>query len=123
MQTEPLEEQIIDDLGEQRRENDIVQDICEQTGLPWKSAEELVSEVKADHRDLINQRRRMPVVILGVTFVGAGILLAVLMIVGALNGVNIQLRQIPIPYSGNFVFALFGIFLTTGGYLGLKKAW
>ena len=123
MQTEPLEEQIIDDLGEERRENDIVQDICEQTGLPWESAEELVSEVKADHRDLIHQHRRMPVLLLGVTFVGAGILLAVVMVVGAIKGYSIELSQIPIPYSGNLIFALFGIFLATGGYLGLKKAW
>lgn len=123
MEIDPTEMKVVRQLGEKRRQNDIIQDICTETGLSWNDATAFVEQVKADHQTEINQRYKSLVVILGITFIGAGLILTVIMIMCALNGINIQLRQIPIPYSGNVVFALFGIFLTTGGYLGLKNAW
>lgn len=123
MEIDPTEMKVVRQLGEKRRENDIIQDICTETGLSWDDATAFVEQVKADHQTEINRRHKTIVVTLGFTFVGAGVILTLIMIMCALTGVNIELKQIPIPYSGNLVFALFGIFLTSGGYLGLRDAW
>lgn len=123
MESDPTETKIVRQLGEKRRQNDIIQDICVETGLSWQDSTAYVEQVKADHQTEITRLQKRPVIILGIVFVGFGIFVVLTMILCTANGYNIQLRQLPFPYSGNLVCALFGVFLTAGGYLGLRDAW
>lgn len=52
-----LEKEIVRQLGDGRRPDDVVPLVCTRTGLKWDAAREEVLRVRARHRESISRRR------------------------------------------------------------------
>src|SRR5687767_3302134 len=118
---------IIKELSKQRRRKDIIQKICERSGLHWREAERLTTLLEARHRRIItNTKHRTPSLLflsIGTLLLGIGLL-----------GFNVQLvlaffqkdvlGQVLSLQSNSYqaIGLITGLGMTIGGLIGLWKA-
>ncbi len=119
---EQLVKRIVKDLGKQRSRNEIIREVCEQSGLNWPEAEQLVQQVAQEHGRTI-ARRQSPLMILlsvGTLLIGVFLLLQSLeFFMAFFQGETVQqilsLRGAYLRIIGG----LTGIGMLVGGILGV----
>ena len=116
---------IIKELSKQRNRTDIVQRVCQQGGLNWKQAQQLVILIEAKHnRSIVVQQAPLLLFLsIGILILGIGLL-----------GFNLQilleffqkdvLGQVTSVQSGSYrvMGLLTGLGMTIGGLIGLWKS-
>lgn len=73
---EQLTQKVVAQLSKQRSRNEIIRMVCEESGVNWSEAEQLVKEVEAQHAHAI-ARRQSPLMIflsIGSLLIGAAML-------------------------------------------------
>lgn len=70
-----LEKFIVDALSKDKKFNDVVMAVCEQTGVDWASAQRLVGRVQAKNRKKLTSRRNVYLVPFAIILILAGIAL------------------------------------------------
>lgn len=73
MQKEEITQYIVNALGRHHSRSDIVQHLCEQTGMPWSEAEKLVRQVEISHSAEIDVRQSPLIIGLGIMAIIGGI--------------------------------------------------
>jgi hypothetical protein len=110
MDQEQATEFVIRELGKHRSRDDIVREICEQTGWPWKKARHFVQQVEVRHEDQIVARQSPLLILLG----GGGVVLGL-----ALIAFTVYANQ-----SGEGLtplYALVGLGMIVGGIAGIWR--
>lgn len=69
---ETLEHTVLEYLKKQRRHNDIVELVCQQTGWHWNKAQRFVARVQTNNHASLHQRQNWLIVFIGVIIVLAG---------------------------------------------------
>jgi hypothetical protein len=110
---------VIREVGRHHQKNDIIQKLCETTGMNWGQAEKFVSQVVAEHGGEIATKQSPLVLLLGTVFVLVGIGLSLFIVYETLRGTVIIFLNLPIPFLGNFVFFIAGLSMIAGGIRGM----
>ncbi len=114
---------IVDELAHQRSRNDIIQMVCEQEGLNWPQAEQLVKQVESEQAHTIAGKQSPLIILLSTAIVAAGI--------GILY---YTFPDIPRNYHGSllsliiilvagypYMFGLLGLAMVAGGLTGMYR--
>lgn len=117
MNQEELTDFVVRELGKQRRHSDVVMDVCERTGMDWKTAQKFVYQVAFDNRKRVAARQSPLAIIFGIAFVVGGLALALISVIATIQGISIHYRGV--PYVGNILGVGFGVLLLAGGVIGL----
>jgi hypothetical protein len=122
---EELTNLIIKELGKHHERKELTRKVCEQSGLNWKEAEQLIALVETQHKRTI-AGRQTPVLLflsIGTLLLGIGLLAFNMQILTAFFQKDIlgQLWSLQSSYYriGGFVT---GLGMTAGGMVGLWKA-
>jgi ABC-type xylose transport system permease subunit len=119
MDNAEITQYIVDNLKNNRDENDIIMTICESTGMDWSQAEALMKDVRSENSIEIETPNNNRIIFLGSVFIFVGIALSVGMVMGTLQGMVIYLHRV--PYLGNaFIFGT-GVCMAIGGIVGIYK--
>jgi hypothetical protein len=122
---EDLTSIIIKELGKHRDRNMITRKVCDQGGLNWKEAEQLIVLVEAKYRRTITTRQTPLLLFLsiGTLFLGLGLLAFNMQIVFAFfqNYVFGQIFSLPGSYY-RILGVITGLGMSAGGLVGLWKA-
>ena len=113
-----LEERIVGDLAGFRDRNDIIQYVCEVTGMRWNEATLYVRAVEEQHRPRLSVRRKGLLLFLGLAFAAGGLAIAGLVIAATLDGWMLLFMDLPIPYLGNAAYLGLGILIAAGALAG-----
>ena len=119
MDQQQATEFVIREVGKHHQINDIIQKLCETTGMNWGQAEKFVSRVVAEHGGEIATKQSPLVLLLGIVFLLVGIGLSLFIVYETLRGTVIIFLNLPIPYLGNLVFFITGLALVAGGIRGM----
>ena len=102
-----------------RKQDEIVMELCQTYGMSWDEAQRFVALVKEENRDKIVAKQGVFQKGMAIFFIAGGTIFALGSLIAALAGVNIFLRSLPIPYSGNILFTILGLSSVVGGFIGL----
>jgi hypothetical protein len=119
MNQQEATEFVIRELGRHHQINDIVQKLCELTGMNWNQAEKFVSQVMMQHQGEIASKQSPLVALLGISIVLFGLGLTVFVAYETLQGTIIIFLNLPIPYLGNIVYLITGLSMIAGGIRGM----
>jgi len=118
---------VIRELGKLRPRNDIIQKLCELSGMNWNQAEKFIRHVETQNKSSIAIKQSPLVTIMGIGMVLAGLAISIWIAVVTLQGVIIFFLSFPIPYLGNIFYFLLGIAMIAGGIGGmwdtLRRIW
>ncbi len=123
--TEDLKDMIVEGLVRQHSRNDIVQAVCERSGLKWAEAEQLVKQVEAERAHAIARGQAPLIIFLSTGTVAFGLVLLnycfeVLRV--ALHGSLLQqllnLADSIYPIGMGWI----GLAMIAGGMIGMWKA-
>jgi hypothetical protein len=106
---------IIRDLAINRPRTKIITELCETYRLKWDQAENLVDRIEKEHTIEIQTRQKPFYILLGGALLLGGLSLSAFMIFASLNGLDIYLLRLPIPYLGNVLLFILGILAFLGG--------
>ncbi|MEW5939901.1 MAG: hypothetical protein AB1750_09590 [Chloroflexota bacterium] len=73
MNKEQAEEFVVRELGKRHNRNEIIMSLCEQMGINWREAEQLIQEIESGRRRDIASRQSPFIVILGIALLIMGI--------------------------------------------------
>jgi hypothetical protein len=122
---EELTSLIIKELGKHRDRKVITRKVCEQGGLNWKEAEQLIVLVEAKHRRTIATRQSPLLLFLsiGTLLLGLGLFAFNMQVVFAFfqNDIFGQIFSLPGSYY-RILGVITGLGMTAGGLVGLWKA-
>lgn len=118
---------VVRELGKHHTRNDIIEKLCETSGLNWKDAEKFVQQVETENQGTIALRQSPLVTLIGLGTVLGGIGLMAWMAIATLSGINIYFLSFPVPYLGNLVYFGTGLAMFGGALWGLwdtiSKIW
>ena len=118
---------VIRELGKLRPRNDIIQKLCELSGMNWGQAEKFIRHVETQNKSSIAIKQSPLVTIMGIGMVLAGLAISIWIAVVTLQGVIIFFLSFPVPYLGNIFYFLLGIAMIAGGIGGmwdtLRRIW
>ncbi len=122
---EQLVQRIVRDLGKHRSRNELIREVCEQSGMNWPEAEKMVQQIEAEHGRSI-ARRQSPLMIflsLGTILIGAALLLYGLeffmaFFQGSTLDQVLSLRSAYLRLIGGFT----GLGMLVGGFIGFWKS-
>jgi hypothetical protein len=77
---------VVSELAKYRNRNDVIRDLCEQSGYRWDEAAAIVHRVELEQDQAIQVRRRPVLTVLGVVYVIGGLALIITGTYLALNG-------------------------------------
>ncbi len=122
--SEELKEMIVHDLVDRRSRSDIVQAVCERSGIDWPEAEELVSEVERERAHAIAARQTPMLVFLSACTSAGGVLLLAI----SLQAILPVLRAEPLGIvlglaasEGPLALGVTGLAMIAGGVIGMHK--
>lgn len=122
---EELTSLIIKELGKHHDRKEITRKICEQGGLNWKEAEQLIALVESQHRRTIATRQSPLLLFLsiGTLLLGLGLLAFNLQILFAFFQKDLVGQILSLQSSYYRILGLItGLGMTTGGLAGLWSA-
>lgn len=122
---EELTTLIIKELGKHHDPKEIVRKVCEQSGLNWKEAEQLILLVETEHRRTIAGRQTPLLLFLsiGTLLIGIGLLALNMQILMAFFEKDILGQVLSLQSSYYRILELItGLGMTIGGLVGLWKA-
>jgi uncharacterized membrane protein len=122
---EQLVQRIVKDLARHRDRNEIIREVCEQSGLNWPEADQLVQQVAQEHRRSIS-RRQGPLMIflsVGTLLIGVALLLQGLeFFMAFFQGETLQqILSLRTAYL-RIIGGLTGLGMLVGGLLGTWKS-
>ena len=116
---------IIKELGKHHDRKDIARKVCEQSGLNWKEAEEMIALVEGQHKRAIVGRQTPLLLFLsvGTLLLGIGLLAFNMEILMAFFQKDVLGQLLSLQSSYYRVLGLFtGLGMTAGGLVGLWRA-
>ncbi len=122
MNKQEATEFVIKELKKQRHRNDIIMDLCQQTGGSWEQAQQFVQKVEAEHRQEIAAGTAPLLVIIGVLIVVGGLGLVAYAVFYTWRGTLLGAPGIPIPGAGNLIYTGTGLAMMAGGAIGILRA-
>lgn len=108
---------VIRELGKHRQRNDIVQRLCETSGINWKEAEKFVQQVEAENTSTIALRQSPLVTLVGIGTAIGGLGLMAWIVWETLQGAVITLFYV--PYLGNLSYFFTGLAMMVAGIWGM----
>ena len=127
MQQEQAKEFVIRELGRNHPKNEVIRELCEQSGMNWTQATDFIRQVEMEHDSEIALKQSPIIVFLGSIFLIGGLILSVSIAIMTLQGYVIFLLKLPIPYLGNLFYFVIGVAMITGSLSGmwstLKRIW
>ncbi len=108
---------VIHELGKHRQRNDIVQRLCETSGINWKEAEKFVQQVEAENTSTIALRQSPLVTLVGIGTAIGGLGLMAWIVWETLQGAVITLFYV--PYLGNLSYFFTGLAMMVAGIWGM----
>lgn len=124
MQKEEITAYVVKELGKHHSRNEIIQHLCEQTGMMWPEAEKLVRHVAANHSQEIKTRQSPLMIALAAVIVigGLGLIVYCAVYFLALAQDDRAATGRSVQGAVYAVGALFtGISMVAGGLIGLRK--
>ena len=122
---EELTHLVIKELGKHHDRKEIIRKVCEQGGLNWKEAEQLIVLVEAQHKRTIAVRQTPLLLFLsvGTLLIGIGLLAFNLQILFAFFQKDVLGQVLSLQSSYYRILGLVtGLGMTVGGLVGLWKA-
>lgn len=119
MDQEQAKEFVIRELGRHHHKNEVIRELCEQSGMNWTEATEFIEQVEIEHESEIAIKQSPIIVFLGSMFLLGGLILTVTIAIMTFQGYVIFFLKLPIPYLGNLVYFVIGVALITGSLRGL----
>lgn len=116
-----IAKQVVRDLKNGRRSDDVILEICEKRGVQWPVAQQFVQRVRVEHQDEISRHQNRFLVPVGVMTALAGLAIALGVVIATLDGWIIFPLSIPIPYLGNLLLIGLGLAMAAGGIGGLIR--
>ena len=110
---------VIRELGKHHERNDIVQKLCETSGINWKTAEKFVDQVEAEHTSDIALRQSPLVTLVGLGTALGGTGLMIWVTLASLDGYIIYFLNFPVPYLGNVAYFFIGLVMMIAGIWGM----
>jgi hypothetical protein len=108
---------VIHELGKHRQRNDIVQRLCETSGINWNEAEKFVQQVEAENTSTIALRQSPLVTLVGIGTAIGGLGLMAWIVWETLQGAVITLFYV--PYLGNLSYFFTGLAMMVAGIWGM----
>ena len=108
---------VIHELGKHRQRNDIVQRLCETSGINWKEAEKFVQQVEAENTSTIALRQSPLVTLVGIGTAIGGLGMMAWIVWETLQGAVITLFYV--PYLGNLSYFFTGLAMMVAGIWGM----
>lgn len=108
---------VIRELGKHRQRNDIIQRLCETSGINWKEAEKFVQQVEAENTSTIALRQSPLVTLVGIGTAIGGLGLMAWIVWETLQGAVITLFYV--PYLGNLSYFFTGLAMMVAGIWGM----
>ncbi len=125
---EEIVQRVVNGLSNQRSRNEIVRIVCEQGGVEWGEADQLIKEIETEHGHTI-ARRRLPLLIFlsaGTTLIGAILFSSSLQTVRDLFGADLGglLENVALLIGGSspVVSGVGGLAMMAGGAIGMWLA-
>jgi hypothetical protein len=122
---EELTALIIKELSKHHDRKDLIHKICEQAGLNWNEAEQLIALVEAQHRRTI-AGRQTPLLLffsIGTLLLGIGLLVFNMQVLAAFFQKDVLDQVLSLQSSYYRILGLItGMGMTAGGMVGLWKA-
>ena len=121
---ESVTAEILSRLGRRGSEDDLVLWVCNQTGLQWDAAQNLVDNVRLEHYQEIDRRRKPLLVALQVLIIVIGVALSVapLLIWGEIVQLDggsapqtVRHLKLAFDHAGGWVMIIFGVALVILG--------
>jgi hypothetical protein len=123
MDEQQMTQWVVKQLGRHRAAKDIVQELAMNGDLSWRDAERFVAKVQETHGKQIARAQSPLFVFFGVMLLLGGIgYMAYIGYITLVQGVNMIIIQMPIPYGGNMLNFGLGFLLFTGGLFGIFGA-
>jgi len=122
---EELTSLIIKELGKHHDRKEITRKVCEQGGMNWKEAEQLIALVEAQHRRVIatHQSPLLLFLSIGTLLLGLGLLAFNMQILFAFFQKDVFGQILSLQSSYYRILGLItGLGMTAGGLVGLWKA-
>ena len=122
---EELTALIVKELSKHRNRKDIIHRVCEQGGLNWNEAEQLIAQVEAQHGQMI-ARRQTPLLLffsIGMLLLGIGLVAFNMQVLAAFFQSDVLGQVLSLQSSYYRILQLItGLGMTAGGMIGLWKA-
>ncbi len=120
-----LIEMIVHELADRRPRSDIVQAVCERSGIAWPEAEELVKQVEMDRAHSVAARQLPMLVFLSACTSAAGIVLVVYclgLLLPLLHGDLVQIMLVLAEaVQGPLLLVFLGLSMVAGGVIGMHQ--
>jgi hypothetical protein len=127
MNQEQAKEFVIRELGRNHPKNEVIRQLCEQSGMNWTKATDFIQQVESEHDSEIALKQSPMIVFLGSVFLIGGLILSASIAIMTLQGYVIFFLRLPIPYLGNLFYFVIGVAMVFGGLSGmwstLKRIW
>ena len=121
---EQLVQRIVKDLAKHRSRNEIIREVCEQSGMNWPEAEHLVEQVGQEHARTIARRQGPLLIFLSICTLLIGVLLLLYgaeFFIAFFQGNTLEqvlsLRSAYLRLIGGFT----GLGMLVGGFIGLWR--
>jgi hypothetical protein len=116
---------IIKELGKYQHRDKVIRKVCEKSGLTWRSAEQLIALVEANHRRTMVIHPTPPLLFLsiGILLLGIGLLAFNIQIFLAFFQKDLLGQLLIVQGTSYQIIGLtIGMGMTLGGMIGLWKA-
>ncbi|MCE9646157.1 MAG: hypothetical protein K8S20_09180 [Chloroflexi bacterium] len=118
---------IIHALVRHQSRSQIIQAVCEKTGMNWKEAEKFIFLVRQQNLKTISTRQSPLILFTGLAIILLGLIILASTILKTLGGTIITLRVFPVPGLGNVFYIILGAGIIIGGLRGiwdsLRQLW
>lgn len=110
---------VIRELGKHHSKNDIIEKLCESSGMNWSEAEKFVRQVEVENQSAIARKQSPLITIIGVSTALLGLGLTFWITIVTFQGYIIFFLSFPVPYLGNIFYFAMGLAMTVGGLWGM----
>jgi hypothetical protein len=128
MDKEKATEFVVKELGKHHSRNEIIIALCEQMGLNWQKAEQLVQEIESQHGRAIAARQSPIIIILGIGLLVTGMGIALYNSLFFINYFQAQHNALSVSDALEIRTAYYragslivGLSMITGGMVGSWK--
>jgi hypothetical protein len=109
---------VIRELGKHHSRNEIIQKLCETSGINWSAAEKFVNQVELEHTSDIALRQSPLITFIGICIALGGLGLMMWITLETLQGYIIFFLNFPVPYLGNVFYFFTGLVMMIAGIWG-----
>lgn len=117
---------VLNSIKKHQRHNDIVETVCQLTGMHWNEAQRFVARTQTQHHQQLSRSNRSIMVIFSAFFIIGGVLLMIWSALGLLDYYNAFTGQEVNTLPRDFIVLVIGAFISSigiiaGGIFGLYR--